>query len=129
MKISPFVLAFISEIYSWFEAFLLYFWLLSKRCSLLSRWWYQLTRLCLWNLKKCHKEVWLYIIETCLQVVAVLFYFTWTMGNWQLEVWKFSMYVFAPVVSFWVYHKVKNIYRGTWPWTTQELTNFGILKE
>jgi len=28
------------------------------------------------------------------------------MGNWQLEVWKFSMYVFAPVVSFWVYHKV-----------------------
>lgn len=28
------------------------------------------------------------------------------MGNWQLEVAKFGMYVFAPVMSFWVYHKI-----------------------
>lgn len=29
------------------------------------------------------------------------------MGNWQLEIGKFAMYVFAPVVAFYVYHKVK----------------------
>jgi len=28
------------------------------------------------------------------------------MGNWQLEIGKFAMYVFAPVVAFYVYHKV-----------------------
>ena len=30
------------------------------------------------------------------------------MGNWQLEIGKFAMYVFAPVVAFYVYHKVKS---------------------
>jgi len=28
------------------------------------------------------------------------------MGNWQLEIFKFSLYVFAPVASFYIYHKV-----------------------
>jgi len=28
------------------------------------------------------------------------------MGNWQLEVFKFGLYVFAPVASFIIYHKV-----------------------
>jgi len=28
------------------------------------------------------------------------------MGRWQLEIWKFSLYVFAPVASFYIYHKV-----------------------
>lgn len=28
------------------------------------------------------------------------------MGNWQLEIYKFAMYVFAPVTAFYIYHKV-----------------------
>jgi sigma54-dependent transcription regulator len=28
------------------------------------------------------------------------------MGNWQLEIFKFSLYVFAPVASFYIYHKI-----------------------
>jgi hypothetical protein len=28
------------------------------------------------------------------------------MGNWQLEVGKFAFYVFAPVMSFYIYHRV-----------------------
>ena len=30
------------------------------------------------------------------------------MGNWQLEVAKFGLYIFAPVASFYYFHKVEN---------------------
>jgi len=30
------------------------------------------------------------------------------MGNWQLEVFKFSLYIFAPVLSFYHFHRIEN---------------------
>ena len=33
------------------------------------------------------------------------------MGNWQLEIFKFSLYVFAPVAAFYVYHQVNVIFQ------------------
>lgn len=31
------------------------------------------------------------------------------MGNWQLEAFKFSLYISAPVLAFWYFHQYENV--------------------
>lgn len=31
------------------------------------------------------------------------------MGNWQLEAFKFSLYISAPVLAFWYFHQTENV--------------------
>jgi len=31
------------------------------------------------------------------------------MGNWQLEAFKFSLYISAPVFAFWYFHQTENV--------------------